>query len=139
MNRRLTPGIVFVGTMFIMAACGGAALPEAPDTVTRLGASIPQAREPSRTVAYQGQGTASSLRDSVKVNQGQLRALLDFDDIPPVYDPTFVSATAAIISDRHFVIGLAINGESRAYSVDTLNRREMVNDEVGGVPVLVTW
>ena len=36
-------------------------------------------------------------------------------------------------------MGLAINGEAKAYPVEVLNFREMVNDVVGGVPVLVTW
>ena len=37
------------------------------------------------------------------------------------------------------MIGLVINSEARAYPVTSLNRREMVNDVVGGTPVLVTW
>ena len=36
-------------------------------------------------------------------------------------------------------MGVEINGESKAYPVGPLNYREMVNDVVGGVPVLVTW
>ena len=36
-------------------------------------------------------------------------------------------------------MGLVINGDDRAYPVTTLNRRKMVNDTVGGTPVLVTW
>ena len=36
-------------------------------------------------------------------------------------------------------MGLAIDGEARAYPVRELFSREMVNDEVAGVPVLVTW
>ena len=37
------------------------------------------------------------------------------------------------------MIGVAINGESKAYPVGPLNFREMVNDVVGGVPILVSW
>ena len=145
MNRRLTLKIVFVGTIFVMAACGGAARSTPPLPATEPATSISAGNdvvypdEPSRTTTYEGRGTSSSVRESVEISRGQLYALLDFDDIFPVYDPTFVSAAAASISDRHLVIGLAINGESRAYSVDTLNHREMVNDVVGGIPVLVTW
>ena len=34
---------------------------------------------------------------------------------------------------------VAINGEAKAYAIGPLNGREMVNDTVGGTPVLVTW
>jgi hypothetical protein len=37
------------------------------------------------------------------------------------------------------VMGVSINGDSRAYPVRYLRWREMVNDEVGGIPILVTW
>ncbi len=43
------------------------------------------------------------------------------------------------LKHQDLVIGVAINGESKAYPVGTLNFREMVNDVVGGVPILVTW
>jgi hypothetical protein len=41
--------------------------------------------------------------------------------------------------EHELVIGLEINGEAKAYAIGPLNSREMVNDTVGGVPVLVTW
>jgi hypothetical protein len=37
------------------------------------------------------------------------------------------------------VLGVSINGESRAYSIPFLSGREVVNDVVGGVPIAVTW
>ena len=37
------------------------------------------------------------------------------------------------------VIGLSIDGDSRAYPLNMLSRHEIVNDTVGGVPVAVTW
>jgi hypothetical protein len=36
-------------------------------------------------------------------------------------------------------MGLEINGEARAYPIGIMRIREMVNDDVGGTPVLVTW
>ncbi len=67
------------------------------------------------------------------------RQLLPRDGILPVYDPQFVAAEEAPWSDGTLVIGLEIDGESRAYPVGFLNRREMVIDSVAGIPVLVTW
>ncbi len=64
---------------------------------------------------------------------------LSRDAIPPIYTPQFVAAAAAPLHEDELVLGLVINGEARAYPVTTLNRREMVNDVVGGTPVLVTW
>lgn len=64
---------------------------------------------------------------------------LSRDAIPPIYTPQFVAAAEAPLQPDELVIGLVINGEARAYPVTTLNRREMVNDVVGGTPVLVTW
>ena len=37
------------------------------------------------------------------------------------------------------VIGVSIGGESVAYSVAYLSSREIVNDTVGGKPIVVTW
>ena len=37
------------------------------------------------------------------------------------------------------VLGLSINGESKAYSIPMLSSHEIVNDVVGGVPLAVTW
>lgn len=67
------------------------------------------------------------------------RQLLARDAILPVYNPTFVSAAAVDWDDATLVIGLEIEGDARAYPVSFLNRREMVNDDVGGEPVLVSW
>jgi hypothetical protein len=61
------------------------------------------------------------------------------DFLRPIYDPQFVSAAAADLEPRDIVMGLHINGQARAYPVRLLNVREMVDDVVGGIPVLVTW
>ncbi len=70
---------------------------------------------------------------------GDLRKLLDKDDIKPIYDPSFVSAGEAKLLGEDHVMGVAINGDARAYPIGVLRFREMVNDVVGGVPLLVTW
>lgn len=67
------------------------------------------------------------------------RQLLPRDAILPVYDPQFVEAAASGWSPDTDVIGVAVNGEARAYPVSFLNGRELVVDEVGGVPLLVSW
>ena len=65
--------------------------------------------------------------------------LLPRDGIRPVYEPEFVGAADSPLQDDELVMGVAINGEAKAYSVTVLRFREMVNDELGGNPILVTW
>ena len=61
------------------------------------------------------------------------------DAIMPIYDPQFTPGKLASLEPGELVIGVEINGESKAYPVGPLVFREMVNDVVGGVPLLVTW
>ena len=61
------------------------------------------------------------------------------DAIPPIYDPQFVASEESDLVDDELVMGVSVNGDSRAYPVGMMRFREMVNDEVGGVPLLVTW
>ena len=63
------------------------------------------------------------------------------DGIPSIDKPVFVSLdeAAAEIPDSEPVIGLIVNGDARAYPLRILTWHEIVNDEVGGVPVAVTF
>jgi len=65
--------------------------------------------------------------------------LIAFDGIPPVYDPKFVAADEAPLLDDELVIGISLGGEAKAYPVTVLRFREMVDDQLAGVPILVTW
>ncbi len=65
--------------------------------------------------------------------------LLARDAIAPIYEPQFSPANEAPYDDGELVIGVALNGEAKAYAIGPLNNREMVNDTLGGVPILVTW
>ena len=70
-----------------------------------------------------------------------LVTLLGFDAIPAILDPEFVTAAEADeqMNPDEQILGVSINGESRAYSIPMLSRHEIVNDVVGGVPIAVTW
>ena len=65
--------------------------------------------------------------------------ILGLDAIRPVYDPVFVSAEEADLADDQLVLGVAIDGQAKAYPIAVLNGREMVNDELAGIPILATW
>lgn len=61
------------------------------------------------------------------------------DGIPSIDSPKFVSAEDADLQDSDLVLGLNINGDIRAYPLNILVWHEIVNDEVGGTPVAVTY
>lgn len=63
------------------------------------------------------------------------------DGIPAIDRPRFVSAREADrwLKDREPVIVVSLHGETKAYPLQILIWHEIVNDEVGGVPVTVTF
>ena len=62
------------------------------------------------------------------------------DGIPSIDKPNFVAASEAnFVSDNDIVIGLQINGETKAYPLFILVWHEIVNDIVGDAPVAVTY
>ncbi|MGH2538267.1 MAG: DUF3179 domain-containing protein, partial [Candidatus Promineifilaceae bacterium] len=63
------------------------------------------------------------------------------DGIPSLDDPDFIAPEAAAewLAGNEPVIALAVSGEARAYPLQVLIWHEIVNDTVGGVPVLVTF
>jgi hypothetical protein len=67
--------------------------------------------------------------------------LLPPDAIPSIDDPEFYSADQADseYDPNEMVLGVSINGDTRAYSTSLLDRHEIVNDEVGGRKIAVTW
>ena len=59
----------------------------------------------------------------------------------PLDNPAFLAAAAApaSVTDESFVLGLDWNGEARAYPLDMMWWHHIVNDTIGGDPVLVTY
>ncbi|MGH9922117.1 MAG: DUF3179 domain-containing protein [Nitrososphaerales archaeon] len=62
------------------------------------------------------------------------------DGIPSIDKPKFVSVEeATFMQDGDIVIGLQHNGITKAYPLKILVWHEIVNDEIGGLPVAVTY
>jgi hypothetical protein len=61
------------------------------------------------------------------------------DGIPALDHPSPAAAEGAPWSDRDLVLGVALNGEARAYPLAILDWHELVNDTLGGRPILVSY
>ena len=102
-------------------------------------------RAPQRPTETEELGTLARPQDTYDpVRAGEplpdgFRQLLGRDAIMPIYDPEFVPAADSGWGDGTLVLGVEVEGEARAYPVAYLNRREMVIDQVGGTPLLVSW
>lgn len=64
-----------------------------------------------------------------------------WDGIPPIDAPRFWTIEEAdpVMDDFEPVVTFKINGEARAYPLAILTWHEVVNDVVGGEPVIVTF
>jgi hypothetical protein len=65
--------------------------------------------------------------------------LLPRGRIAAVFEPVFVSAAEAEIAADAWVLGVEIDGQPKAYSLNLLNRHEVVNDESGGTKFAAVW
>ena len=78
------------------------------------------------------------------LNPQQFQFGIGKDRIAAIDEPTFVEVddprlAEHSINDDTEVIGYARGGEAKAYPLGILNRHELVNDRVGGLPVTVGW
>lgn len=122
--------------VLFLTACTGSAqiIPTATQTVAQ-----PEP-EPSATPAVESAPLPFPTNIRAEDDEEyRIPHMLGFDAIPPIYEPRFVSAEESPLLDEELVMGLAMDGEAKAYSVTVLRSREMVNDEIAGWPVLVTW
>lgn len=78
-----------------------------------------------------------------KIGDGTMVTVLPADAIPAVSQPVFVSRQEAEkwMADDEPVLGLVdpVSGQAKAYSLWHLDRHEIVNDQLGGKPIAVTW
>jgi hypothetical protein len=78
--------------------------------------------------------------DAADLRPDDIITVLAKDAIPAILSPEFQEGSKAQwLNQDQSVVGVEINGDSRAYPVATLSRVEIVNDKVGGIPIAVTW
>ena len=65
--------------------------------------------------------------------------LLPRGKIAAVFEPRFAPAAEAEIADDAWVLGVELDGEARAYSLNLLNTHEVVNDSIGERSFAAVW
>ena len=116
--------------------------PVPSDTPAATGAPAPSdAPAPTRTGAPVPDPEPSEPPPEVVNGDYEIVTLLPKDAIPAIFDPQFLTAQEADewYDPDELVLGVEIDGDARAYSIPFLSGREIVNDEVGGRKIAVTW
>jgi hypothetical protein len=93
---------------------------------------------PAPSAAADDAGVRTNRRVDVP-DDTDFRQLLPFDGIPPIYEPSFVGADEAPLQDDELVLAISLEDRAKAYPITVLRSREMVNDDLAGIPILVTW
>jgi hypothetical protein len=156
-------GVVIVVLGLVIAACGGAATGASPTTVpattsTDANADTNTKRAPAASKSgselLPEQEIPDLLRHLTTVWETDFsRATVDLDEIlvgipaldprdliRPIDDPVFQPvAETAWLTDQDPGLALEIDGDARFYPLAVLTRHEIANDEVGGIPVAVTY
>jgi hypothetical protein len=84
---------------------------------------------------------------SVAMTQNQRKAdppegfeqLLPRGRIAAITAPRFVPAASADIAGESWVLGVVIDGQARAFSLNLLNHHEVVNDRIGNTSYAAVW
>jgi len=122
-QRRYPVVMVLIGIVGLLPGCAAAG----------------DVRQPTRSPAG-ADGTTLTARPMPNPEPDyRYNQLLGRGPIRPVYAPEFVPADQAPLPDDELVLGIEIDGHAKAYPISVLNFREMVNDELAGVPILATW
>lgn len=142
--------LLFVVIAMLVAACGGdetviqedeavAEVETGPTSTPLLSAADAVAPTPS------GITLQPRLADA-NINMDEVVALLPPDAIPAILPDRVPSilvsaeeANSLGMNPDVRVIGISVNGESHAYPLPYLSRHEIVNVDIGGENLAVTW
>jgi hypothetical protein len=155
MERRQFLGTVGAGFLLGTAGCvtgdgdgdtagedTDAATPTAPATATPSPTPRPATDPvPGADVETRSPDVASLREVDLPLADSDLSRGAAKDAIPAITDPVFGedwSDVDATLEGADRVIGVAVDGNARAYPLPVLNWHEVVNDELGG-PLLVTY
>ncbi len=81
-----------------------------------------------------------SLQSPNPLTVGEIGYRVPRDKIQAIDDPKFMAAgKTGFVPDRMPVVGVIDGNEAKAYPVPLLSRVEIVNDQIGGRAIAVTW
>lgn len=146
---RVRWGILALSAALLGLACASLAAPADPPVgQTALPAQVSETEETDSS-ALTGEGRANGPVSPVlshlnpagpkNFDRTEFLQLIPRDVIKPVYTPEYRTARQVALAPNDLVIGLSIVGDHRAYPLKTLEHSEMVNDVLGGSPILVSW
>lgn len=84
-------------------------------------------------------GAPRRSRSAADTTPAGVEQILPRGGIPAVFAPRFVPAAEARLPDDAWVLGVVVEGEAKAYSLNLLNRHEVVNDRSGGTAFAAVW
>jgi len=125
--------------LFFLVGCTAAAAPEGANTPVPSNTAVPVPGTADSSTREETDQPAERNRRVTMEDNYSFALSLGFDSIQPVYSPEFAPAAEAPLDDEELVLGIAWEGEAKAYPISVLRYREMVDDELAGIPTLVTW
>ena len=130
---------VFAAVGLIAAACtGGSGQSDTASDQAQPADSADSLEEQWRRIVRGDVWATDFSQSSVSpldVTQGQTK-----DGIPAIDVPSFLSvADVDFLGDREPVVSVQVNGDVRAYPLQILTWHEIVNDNIGGRPIVVTF
>lgn len=131
MYRQSRPILVSLSLLLWLATTASALQPQKEVIVEKKEAYIP---------AGSGQKPWDVTRHTISLNKIQSGGP-PRNGIPALDDPAFVGAAEAdrILKPKDMILGAEFSGVSKAYPVRILNWHEVVNDDVGDQPVVISW
>jgi hypothetical protein len=69
----------------------------------------------------------------------EFKQILPRGGIPAIINPVYVTAEEASIKDNTWILGVVINDQVRAYSLNLLNHHEVVNDVIDTTVFAAVW
>ncbi len=138
--------LLFLG-LSLLVACGETAVPvpeieidtPTPDSVTAVSADSAQVTLPS-TASELPESTPISVAPAATTSFNEAGLAAGGGNFISLDDPEMIAATTATWLDGDdIVIGVAQNGEARAYPIKQAAYHHVINDTIGGEPYLVTY
>ncbi len=134
MNRKIIASVIVIGTALAALAVSFQS-ESTPETIAN----------PIEPVAIDFESTEFTMMETNGIKHliplDKIKGVVpQMDGIPSIDNPVFADIQGSyFMSDSDTVIGLEINGEAKAYPLFILVWHEIVNDNVGGTPVAVTY